>query len=45
MTYMSCTSHTALWSILSPSLIENGGIIGQDKEGEAYFYSVLYFGV
>lgn len=27
------------------SLTENGGVIGQDKEGEAYFYSLLYFGM
>lgn len=27
------------------SLIENGGVIGQNKEGKANFYSLLYFGL
>lgn len=40
---VGCTSH--IFFCLVVSLIENGGVIGQDKEGEAYFYSLLYFGM
>lgn len=36
-------SHASFCFVLP--LIENGGVIDQDKEGEAYFYSILYFGL
>lgn len=37
----SCASHISVCLVFSPT--ENGGVIGEDEEGEAHFYSLFYF--
>lgn len=37
----SCASHISVCLVFS--LTENGGVIGEDEEGEAHFYSLFYF--